>query len=232
MRRANPSVDTLPDVPQRTITPGLYLLTGICGIIDAVTFLALGLVFAEIMTGNLMFLAFGIGQGQAVESISAYTVPLITFSLGAIGGGAALRGRWGGENRRFGYLIVLALVTIAFVLTWVWDPAARTTPAMIIVGFLAFAMGVQNALVLTHAVPDVATNVMTLTLVRLLSNWSIIGGNNTRWKYRVASLGVFFVGAMLGAAALRISPAFGLGLAVALYALALPWLLRGRKPVS
>ena len=40
--------------------------------------------------------------------------------------------------------------------------------------FLAFAMGVQNALVLFHAVPDIATNLMTLTNVRLLASWSVV----------------------------------------------------------
>ena len=47
----------------QTITPGIYMLTAACGLIDAATFLALGGVFAEIMTGNIMFLAFEIGQG-------------------------------------------------------------------------------------------------------------------------------------------------------------------------
>jgi uncharacterized membrane protein YoaK (UPF0700 family) len=76
---------------------------------------------------------------------------------------------------------------------------------MIVVGVLSFAMGLQNAAVLYHAVPDVATNVMTLTLVRLLSNWSVVGGTNQRWKYRAASLSVFFVAALVGAVLVRIS---------------------------
>lgn len=128
-----------PSDVERFITPGLYLLTAVCGIIGSTTFLALEMVFAEILTGNLMFLAFGIGQGKAVESVNTYAVPLITFSLGAVGGGAAL-----------------------------WKPEAGMAEALVVVGVLAFAMGLQNALVLAHAVPDVATNVMTLTLVRLL----------------------------------------------------------------
>lgn len=216
---------------QRTITPGLFLLTGICGVIDAATFLGLGLVFAEIMTGNLMFLAFGIGQGNAVESINTYVVPLVAFSVGAIAGGALLKGPWVRLHRRFGYVVVFCLILVAFILATLWDPSARTTEAIIIVGVLAFAMGLQNALVLDHAVPDVATNVMTLTLVRLLSNWSIVGGNNARWNYRIASLGIFFLGAMAGAAMLRLGLPFALGLATAAYLIALPWLLRGVKPI-
>lgn len=219
-----------PSHVERSITPGLYLLTAVCGIIDATTFLALGMVFAEIMTGNLMFLAFGIGQGKAVESVNTYAVPLITFSLGAVGGGAVLRGRWIGGHQRFGYIITASLVGVAFVLAVLWKPEAGMAEALVVVGVLAFAMGLQNALVLAHAVPDVATNVMTLTLVRLLSNLSIVGGNNVRWRYRVASLGVFFVAAMAGAAALRVGVAFALGLALFVYVVAMPWLLGGSRP--
>ena len=62
-----------------SITPGLYLLTAICGVIDATCFLALGDVFAEVMTGNIMFLAFEIGQGRGVEAFPIYTDALIAI---------------------------------------------------------------------------------------------------------------------------------------------------------
>jgi len=231
MRKAQHLMTLLPS-PSKSITPGLYLLTAVCWIVDATAFLALGMVFVEIMTGNLMFLAFGIGQGNAVESINKYLVPLITFTLGAIGGGAILRGKWVRGHQRFGYLATAFLIGVAFVLTVLWQPEAGMVEASVVVGFLAFAMGLQNALVLSHAMPDVATNVMTLTLVRLLSNWSIAGGNNARWRYRAGSLTVFFLAAMTGAAALQISTAFALGLAVLVYAVALPWLLRGPQPAN
>lgn len=214
---------------QRSITPGLYLLTAACGVIDATTFLALGEVFAEIMTGNLMFLAFSIGQGRAVEAIPVYVVPLIAFALGALGGGAVLRGTWIRGHHRTGYVVIAALVATSCALAFAWDPAPATGNAMVIVALLSFAMGVQNALVLFHAVPDIATNVMTLTMVRLLSSWSIIGGTNERWKYRLSSLAVFFVAAMAGAAVVRISPGASLLLATAIYVVAMPWLLTGHK---
>ena len=103
---------------------------------------------------------------------------------------------------------------------------------MVVVGVLAFAMGLQNAAVLFHAVPDVATNVMTLTLVRLLSSWTLIGGTNERWRYRVASLTVFFVAAMVGAFLVRFGPGAGLGVALAVYLVALPFLLLAKSPAD
>jgi len=38
--------------------PALYVITGICGLIDATSFLCFGEVFVELITGNLVFLAF------------------------------------------------------------------------------------------------------------------------------------------------------------------------------
>lgn len=215
---------------ERTITPGLYLLTAICGVIDATSFLALGDVFSEVMTGNIMFLAFEIGQGRGVEALPIYTVPLVTFSVGALGAGFLLRSPRLGGRRRHAFIAITALVAIAALLALLWDPQPRSGYAMIIVGVLAFAMGMQNAAVLAHPVPDVATNVMTLTLVRLLSNWSIVGGTNARWQFRVASLAIFFLGAILGAVLVRFGPAPGLWVATLLYLIALPLLLFGRSP--
>lgn len=215
---------------ERTITPGIYLLTAVCGLIDATTFLALGNVFAEIMTGNLMFLAFEIGQGEGQTALPVYAVPLVTFSLGAIGGGLLLRHPRLSGRRRHPFAAVALLIALALILTLAWQPVAGSTSAMVVVGVLAFAMGVQNAAVLFHMVPDVATNVMTLTLVRLLSSLSIIGGDNERWRFRIASLATFFVAALVGAALVRFGPAAGLGAALAVYVVALPFLMLARSP--
>jgi uncharacterized membrane protein YoaK (UPF0700 family) len=216
----------------RTITPGVYLLTAVCGLIDAASFLALGGVFAEIMTGNIMFLAFQIGQGGGWDVVPRFLVPLAAFSIGAVGCGFLLMNPRFGERRRHAFVVVAVLVAIATLLALVWMPAPEGSEAMIIVAILAFAMGMQNAAVLYHAVPDVATNVMTLTLVRLLSNWSVVGGNNQRWQFRITSLSVFFVAALIGAALVRISAGAALVVALAFYLVALPFLILGRSPAD
>lgn len=215
---------------ERTITPGIFLLTAVCGLIDATTFLALGNVFAEIMTGNLMFLAFEIGQGEGRAALPTYAVPLVTFSVGAVGGGYLLRSARFPGRRRHPFVAVAVLIALALALTIAWQPVAGSVSAMVVVGVLAFAMGIQNAAVLHHLIPDVATNVMTLTLVRLLSNLSIIGGDNARWRFRVTSLTTFFVAAALGAALVRLGPAAGLAAALAVYLIALPFLMLARSP--
>jgi uncharacterized membrane protein YoaK (UPF0700 family) len=216
----------------RTITPGVYLLTAVCGLIDAASFLALGGVFAEIMTGNIMFLAFQIGQGGGWEVVPRFLVPLVAFSVGAVGCGYLLMNPRLGARRRHAFVLIPILVAAATVLAFAWSPQQQSTEAMIIVGILALAMGMQNAAVLHHAVPDVATNVMTLTLVRLLSNWSVIGGSNHRWQYRLASLSVFFVAALIGAVLVRLSAGAALAAALIVYLAALPFLIRGRSPAD
>ena len=217
---------------ERSITPGIFVLTAVCGVIDATCYLALGGVFSNIMTGNLMFLAFALGQGQGFEAVPYFLVPLVAFSLGAVCCGSLLRTPRLGGGRRHAVLHVAVLVAVAFVLAIIWQPQARSTESMVIVGILALAMGMQNAAVFYHPVPDVATNVMTLTLVRLLSNWSLVGGDNARWHFRVGSLTIFFVSAAVGAALLRFGPAAGLGLALIHYLVALPFLLKGRSPAD
>lgn len=216
----------------RSITPGIFLLTAVCGIIDATCFLTLGQVFAEIMTGNIMFLAFGIGQTRGLVQLPYYLVPLVCFSIGAVGCGYLLASRRLRGSRRHAFIVVPALIAVCFVLALAWSPAPRTTESMIIVGILAMAMGMQNAAVLYHPVPDIPTNVMTLTLVRLLANWSIVGGTNARWSYRLGALAVFFLATVLGAYVVQVGTAPGIGLALLLYVVALPFLLLGRSPAE
>lgn len=219
-------------VTTRTITPGLYILTAVCGVVDAASFLALGNVFSEIMTGNLMFLAFRIGQGDLGSALPLYLVPLVSFSLGAVGCGYLLKSRRVRGRRRLGFVVICVLVAVAAVLAWTWSLPGDSTQAMVVVAILAFSMGMQNAMVLYHVVPDVATNVMTLTMVRLLSNLSIIGGDNARWNYRVLSLATFFVAAGVGAFLVQFGAWAPLALGVLLYLLALPMLLTWRSPAD
>jgi len=213
-------------------TPGFFLLTAICGIVDAVCFLALGGVFAEIMTGNLMFAAFALGEGRFAVDFVQFAIPLTCFTIGAVVGGFLLRNPKLTGHRRTGFLVSAGLVVVAALLAVAWDPSGTSTSARIVVGVLALAMGLQNALVLVHGVPDIATNVMTLTLVRVLSNWSILGGDNVRWNYRVGSIAVFVTGAAVGAFLLRFGAAAGLVAAAVLYIVALVWLLKGKTPAA
>src|SRR6185369_1906215 len=68
---------------QALILPGM---TAVTGMVDAVSFLALGHVFTANMTGNVVFLGFAIG-GAAGLSVSGSLMALTCFAVGAILGG-------------------------------------------------------------------------------------------------------------------------------------------------
>jgi uncharacterized membrane protein len=60
----------------------------------------------------------------------------------------------------------------------------------------------------------------------------VVGGNNQRWQFRITSLSVFFVAALIGAALVRISAGAALVVALAVYLVALPFLILGRSPAD
>jgi uncharacterized membrane protein YoaK (UPF0700 family) len=61
------------------VTTGLYLISATCGLVDAVCFLALAGVFAEMMTGNLR--RFGTVWPLVLTSI-AFSLAMIPLMFG------------------------------------------------------------------------------------------------------------------------------------------------------
>ena len=64
----------------------LLAMTAVTGVVDAVSFLAMGHVFTANMTGNIVLLGFALA-GAAGLSVSRSSVALIAFLAGAVGGG-------------------------------------------------------------------------------------------------------------------------------------------------
>ena len=62
----------------------LLVLTAVTGVVDAVSYLALGHVFTANMTGNVAFLGFGIA-GIPTVSVSRSAAALAAFFAGAFG---------------------------------------------------------------------------------------------------------------------------------------------------
>lgn len=66
--------------------PALVILTFVAGLVDALSYLALGHVFVANVTGNIVFLGFAFAHAQGfVWWTSALT--LATFMIGAFIGG-------------------------------------------------------------------------------------------------------------------------------------------------
>src|SRR4030095_15211233 len=71
---------------ERTLPALLYLFTVVTGLVDAISYIALGHVFTANMTGNIVFLGFaaaGVPGLSALRSMAA----LAAFFLGALIGG-------------------------------------------------------------------------------------------------------------------------------------------------
>jgi uncharacterized membrane protein YoaK (UPF0700 family) len=65
----------------------LLILTGVTGLVDAVSYLKLGHVFVANMTGNVVFLGFAVADA-ADFTISASLIAIAAFMAGALAGGA------------------------------------------------------------------------------------------------------------------------------------------------
>jgi uncharacterized membrane protein YoaK (UPF0700 family) len=180
--------------------PGLFLaLTAITGLVDAVSFLKLGNVFVANMTGNVVFLGFGLTR-KTIKSSLASRVAIAAFLLGALGGGRVARRHGGhrGSHQAIAATIGLAgfLVALLICLGWGYQTPG---PRYLLIATLAAALGLQNATARALAVPDLTTTVLTLTLTGLAADSRIGAARPSRPLRRVASVLAMLVGALVGA---------------------------------
>ena len=174
-------------------------LTVVTGLVDAFSYLSLGHVFVANMTGNVVFLGFGLA-GVGEVSILASLLAIAAFAVGALVGGRwALR-----QPPHRGQLLAVATATqatlvagAAVVAEIVAVPGPVSRPVLI--GVLAVAMGGQNAIVRRLAVPDLTTTVLTMTVTGLVADATSSSVRVRRLVSIVAMLG----GALLGGALLR-----------------------------
>ena len=212
------------------MTTGLYLISVTCGLVDAVCFLALGGVFAEMMTGNLLLMALSIGAGSALGQSARYIPAIMAFSLGALIGGRLLRVPQKLQERRIGFAVEWVIIVAATALTSVADPDAHNLAGHVVVAMLALAMGIQNAMVRMHGVPDLATNVMTVTFTGIIADSTPAGGTNRNWRRRVTSVGLFMASAALGGLLLQFATVWPLVLTSVVFSLAIIPLMFGARP--
>lgn len=209
---------------------GLYLVSAICGMIDVTCVKALGGVFAEMMTGNIILMAMDVGSGLTFERASRYLWPLGAFAIGAIFGGRLLLLPDDRQVRRIAFFVVWCTISFAAAVCWRYEPNGRETLGHAITALLAFGMGLHTAVLRRHGVQDLATNVMTLTLTALLSESRLGEGSRRNVLRRVTSIACFFTGGVIAAALVHRGTVYPLGLAAILYSLAIFPLMLGEKP--
>ncbi|MEU9115577.1 YoaK family protein [Streptomyces sp. NPDC048483] len=189
------------------LTVVMACLTVATGVLDAVSFLALGHVFTATQTGNLLFLGFGIAR-QGGLTIAAPLVSLGAFVLGAALG-ARLESAPAARLRQWFPVALVAeaaLLAAAAVTDWEAGPAGDPAPARryAVIGLMAAAMGVRNVTAIRVGAPDLTTTVATRAMTALVGG-SVLGhdrrlGYGTRaGPRRLTSVGAMFLGGLLGA---------------------------------
>jgi uncharacterized membrane protein YoaK (UPF0700 family) len=178
----------------------LLAMTAVTGIVDAVSFLALGRVFTANMTGNVVLLGFAFAGAPGL-SISRSAVALIAFLSGAVLGGrmAFKASDRGWADRAFSLEALLLGVSAVSALGMSSTAEVHPLQLHVVIAATAVAMGLRNAVVRKLAVPDMTTTVLTLTITGLAADSSLAGGDNPRWQRRVAAILAMIVGAFAGA---------------------------------
>ena len=185
------------------LPPVLLGLTAVAGLVDAVSYLALGHVFTANMTGNVVFLGFAVARAPGL-SVARSGTAVAAFFMGAVIGGRMAAGMSGRRRDRWtsaAFAAEAALFLAATAVALGYGRGLSNEPARLyaVIVLTGLAMGIRNATVRKLAVPDLTTTVLTLTLTGLAADSSLAGGSNPRWVRRAASVGTMFVGAAVGA---------------------------------
>jgi len=197
------------------MAPAILLsMTGVTGIVDAVSYLALGHVFTANMTGNVVLLGFAVA-GTPDLSIFRSLLALLCFFAGAIAGG---RIQLNQAARAFAAEAVLLLAASALALPLIAPFQVIPTATYGVIATTGVAMGMRNAIVRKLAIPDLTTTVLTLTITGLAADSAFAGGDNPRWKRRYAAIAMMLAGAVTGAVLVRHSVSLTLGIAAAITA--------------
>jgi uncharacterized membrane protein YoaK (UPF0700 family) len=201
-----PSGDTTPTRwPWSTSAHGplpvlLLMLSLVTGLVDAVSYLALGHVFVANMTGNVVLLGFALAGAPGL-SVPASLAALAAFLLGALAGGrigTRLDGHRG-RHLRTATACAAPLLLIAFLVAVLAGQPVSSAARYALLVPMGLAMGLQNATARRLAVPDLTTTVLTLTLTGIAADSQLAGGPGGRPARRVLAIAAILLGALLGA---------------------------------
>jgi uncharacterized membrane protein YoaK (UPF0700 family) len=190
-----------PNSPDGPLPPLLLTLTVVTGLVDATSYLKLGHVFVANMTGNVVFLGFGLAGAGGI-SVWASLTALGSFLVGGVAGGR-IGARWSSDRGRHltaATSAELLLVAAALVVAALSTHHIGTASRYAVIGLLAIAMGVQNSAARKLAVPDLTTTVLTMTLTGLAADAALAGGRGAKLGRRGLSVAAMLLGALIGGA--------------------------------
>lgn len=183
-----------------SLPPLLLVLTAAAGLVDALSYLALGHVFVANMTGNVVFLGFAIAGASGVSALASL-VAIGSFLAGAMSGGRLGASLGDARERALagGMAVQLVLVAAAAIVAGVagvHDSASRY-PLIVLLGG---AMGIQTATARRLGVRDLPTTVVTQTLAGLASELRIGAlRSDPLVRRRLLAVAAMLVGGLVGA---------------------------------
>jgi uncharacterized membrane protein YoaK (UPF0700 family) len=199
----------------------MLLLTFSPGVVDAVGYLGLDRVFVGNMTGNVVVLGMAVAGAQDLPVLGP-ALAFVAFLIGAAAGGRVLRRSPAAWTTRTSVLLLVvgAVIAGSAVLLLALDvqPASPDHPGprwlLAVTCSLAAAMGLQAAVARNLAVKDVTTVVVTSTMTALAAESRLgTGSGGTAWRRRAGAIVLIALGALAGAALLKVHLGAGLGLA-------------------
>ncbi len=185
------------DGPLPLLLLGLTLVTGM---VDAFSYLSLGHIFVANMTGNVLFLGFALA-GAPRFSVGSSIVALASFGLGALLGGriGSRIGQHRGNLLATAAAIQALFLAVAVVLATLSGVPIATGYRYTLIAVVATGMGMQSATGRKLAIPNVNTNVLTMTLTGVAADNVIAGGRGSGVGRRLMSVAAMLIGAIVGA---------------------------------
>jgi uncharacterized membrane protein YoaK (UPF0700 family) len=184
---------------------GLFALTVATGLVDAVSYLALDRVFTGNMTGNVLFVGFGLAGSGEVPLLNN-ALALAGFLAGAIVAGRLVHGRTHVTRLPTAHLLVLcgtAATALASGVAWLLLGAPAGGWLIGLTALLAAAMGMQAVVARGARISDVTTVVITSTLVNFALDSPLAGGTFDKWVRRAGAVVSMGAGGALGALLIR-----------------------------
>jgi uncharacterized membrane protein YoaK (UPF0700 family) len=179
-------------------------LTFATGLVDAVSYLGLGHVFAANQTGNVVLLGFALARAGGFTA-GPSLVSLGCFMAGAAGGGRMARAL---ESRHQRWLTIALATEAAFTVLAALaavglHAGSGSDRRFLVIGLLAAGMGVRNATVRRLAVAGLTTTVLTMTITGLAADSKLGANEHKPLARQVAAVLAMLGGALAGGLMLR-----------------------------
>ncbi|MCC3266806.1 YoaK family protein [Arthrobacter gengyunqii] len=198
----------------------LWLMLGLTfstGVVDAVGYLGLDRVFTGNMTGNVVLLGMAFAGGADLPILRP-ALALVFFMLGAALAGRMLRKGPDGWSWRtsVALTVVAAGLSALAVFVAVADVQGNEMLGSLTTSTMATVMGVQAATAKRLKVAEITTVVVTSTITGLASDSKLAGGSSLYWQRRALAIALILLGALAGAAALKVDLWLGLAVSAAI----------------